>query len=110
MALIRVTSDNVKEFIGALGIEKYIEDNKNRHFMYTKTCPLYTGNYSDDSMSVERLCKKNCMVRNMVLGTSKQDDSHLNCCATYRLTIIASGGSSTLHLCESILDVEVNDI
>ena len=110
MVLIRVTADNVKEFIGVLGIDKYIEGNKSRHFIYTKTCPLYTGEYSDDSMSVERLCKKNCKLRDMVLGDSPQSDSYLNCCATYRLTIIASGGNSTLYLCESILDVEVGDI
>lgn len=112
MVLIRVTADNVKEFIGALGIatEEYIKGNKTKQLYYTKACPLYTGKYSDNSMSLEMLCKKNCKLRDMVLGDSPQSDSYLNCCATYRLTNIANGGKLTLYLCESILDVEVGDI
>ena len=110
MALVKVTSSNVGAFIGALGVEKYIEDNKFLQRSYVKQCPLYTGDYCSDWMTTEMLCKKNCMVRDNVLGTSEQTDRHLNCCATYRLTMIVKGTSSTLYLCDSILDIEVGDI
>ena len=110
MALIRVTEHNAHEFAYALGILDYIKTNYGRNITYEKSCPLYTDEFIDNTLSVEALCNKNCKTRNLCNGSSPRTDKFLNCCTAFRLSELIEGKSSILYLCDTILDKEVDDI
>lgn len=110
MALIEVTKDNAHEFASAIGVSEYIRANDFRNIDYKTACPLYTNEFFDSGLSAERLCRKNCSVRDLVKGVNKKTDLYLNCCAVYRLSALMSGKSLTLYLCDSLLDCDVVDI